>query len=59
MCGGDGTPSPLRFLLCIRVLEPLPNHTQSDRAVIYEVAEVTSALVAESAVFDVSWTAEF
>jgi len=52
-------PSPLRFLLSVRVLEPPPNHTQSDRAVRYEVGEVTPTLVAESAVFDVNWTAEF
>jgi len=58
MCDGDRMPSPVRFLLWVRILEPIPDQTQSDRAVRYEVGDVTPTLVPESAVSDVSWTAE-
>lgn len=54
MRGGDGTTALFRFGMWARVVEPVPSHIQSDRAVRYEVGAFGPTLPAESTASEVA-----
>jgi hypothetical protein len=52
--GGDETPAPGQFGVWVRVVEPVPSHIQSVRAVRYEVGAFGPTLLTESTVVELA-----